>query len=145
MDTIEHPTLGTLEFDASLNWYTNNIVVQGEPAAFRLSLDECDDTTTLLSNGADVASGISATALSAADYAAHTLLDDINNHWLRDGELRLSHEQLVAMLLLESVVVYPDGGSEWLFVDRTAELLVGHCVIATLEPDGTFSDASING
>ncbi|MBI5275705.1 MAG: DUF2262 domain-containing protein [Burkholderiales bacterium] len=109
---ITHPSLGALSYDEGLNWYEGPAVADGDRVHVNLSLDACDDENTLLAIAERRVVRLGPIVKAAKQYAAASLLDEINTQWLATSEKPMSLAELVNRFCARSLIVFPDGCQE---------------------------------
>jgi hypothetical protein len=139
--SFAHTSLGTLTYDDGLNWYTGSAVANGERSDFHLSLDACDNEKALFDIAERRVSRLEPLLQAAKQYAAASLLQEINTQWLISSEASLSLAELVARFKVRSLTVYPDGTQD--IILGPEKLFSGHCVIVSSDESGDFTEASV--
>jgi hypothetical protein len=138
-----HPSLGALAYDEGLNWYSCSVMASGDRFEIHLSLDGCDDENALLEVAEQRVSRLEPFIHAAKQYAAASLLQEINTQWLISSETALSLAELVVRLKVRSLTVYPSGTQD--IILGPEKLFSGHCVILSSDESGNFTEASVAG
>lgn len=128
-----HPYLGSLRYDADLNWWQGTVPTAGTVKVY-LSLDECVDEKALLSMAEVVCRDLSSWRKKVEDFAVRELLALKNETWLEEGEAEVSPDEFRRRMTLESIAFYPDGAFE--FTHGDGELFWGH----SIQTSGTVAD-----
>lgn len=134
---------GDLVLDRSIGWFEGQAEWGGKtvslsfPGAEEESLDDAIKTAeSLFSNEANWRERIES-------YAVKELLDLKNDTWLQEGESKLSAEQFISRMTLNSISILPDGGFEFWYDD--GDLFWGHSIMVSGNVKGDLTDAGIHG
>jgi hypothetical protein len=136
--TVEDPAFGTFTLDRGVDWFTAEVVWDGQPVSLHLS------------GSAEVQASLkTAYALwqrptewnrQVRNYAVQELLPLKNDSWLAEGESEITPEEFKDRMTLESITVYPDGSFD--FFHHDGDLFWGHAiqVSGTLSQGPTHAD-----
>ena len=138
-----HPSLGAFAYDEGLNWYEGSAAADGDRMAVYLSLDDCSDEEALVKLAERRIARLEQIVRAAKQFAAASLLQEINTQWLVPTEGEMTEAGLGSRFCAGSFTVFPDGTQE---ISLGPEhLLSGQCVILSSDENGDFTEATVAG
>ncbi|OCQ95739.1 hypothetical protein BCD64_09925 [Nostoc sp. MBR 210] len=140
---IKHEILGKLVYNAELDWYESQIVVDETPISLSFSIENNHEVESILARASDVVRYLKHYAKDAEEYAVRKLLELKNETWLDEDETFLTSEEFKNQIILEGLVFSPDGEVEFYYND--GNIFFGHCIILTMDKDNCFIGAMIAG
>ncbi|MBD2456065.1 DUF2262 domain-containing protein [Nostoc sp. FACHB-87] len=140
---IKHEILGQLVYNAELDWYESQIVVDETLISLSLSMENNHEVELILARASGVVRNLKHYAKDAEEYAVIKLLELKNETWLDEDETFLTSEEFKDQIILEGLVFSPDGEVEFYYND--GNIFFGHCIILTMDKDNCFIDAMIAG
>lgn len=140
---LEHETLGTLRYNADLDWYDGQVEHGGKAVPIRLAAAGQKELDAAASRAAHVTSRLEDYAARAKDYAAERLLKIKNDGWLDEGESPVNADEFKEKLSLQELVFRRYGAVD--FHHRDGDLFWGHSVVVSLDGGDNFVQADIPG
>jgi hypothetical protein len=140
---LDHPSLGHLEYDKRLDWYSTKLALDGESVDLRIHCDGAAGEPPALSHAARMVGKVKELCRAAKECAVRDLLDLKNDTWLDEDEPEVDAEQFKRLMRLEGIVVYGDGSAEFYHLD--GDLFWGHCILVHMDASERFDKADIAG
>jgi hypothetical protein len=140
---LEIPGIGLLSYEAAYSWYVVKIDIAKLAVEIRLAVDEDEAIDYSLERCRNLVANITAYAEKAKQYAAERLLELKNETWLDDNETPLTSEQFKDRIILESIVISPEGKLD--FYHNDGDIFWGHCVLVSIDKDDQCIEANIAG
>jgi hypothetical protein len=140
---LDHPSLGHLEYDKELDWYSTKLSVDGESVDLRIHCDGAAGEPPALPHAARIAGKVEHLCGAAKECAVRDLLGLKNDGWRDEDEPEVGAEQFKRLMRLEGIVVYGDGSAEFYHLD--GDLFWGHCILVHMDVNERFKDAHIAG
>jgi hypothetical protein len=125
--SFAEPTFGTFTLDRRLNWFETQTEWNGVAIKLTLDIDNWQDSETILTSARTLWGSQGEWEGRCKDKAVDRLLELKNSSWLDDQESELSAEQFKAKMILESILLHPDGSFEFWYDD--GDLFWGHAIM----------------
>lgn len=142
-ETRVDAVLGTLVWNADLEWWEGQADIAGVPIRFSLSQPEDGGSAAApnIEKARSVIAFLREHEPEARLVASDELLEIYNAEW-NDGPA-LSDEEFMARLILDDLSIADDGTAEVFY--RDDGLFAGHAVVVTIDENGNFADADVAG
>ena len=140
---MDHPTLGHLEYDEQVDWYSAKVTVDGRLADLHIHCDGASGEPSAIPHAVRIARKLDPLCRAAKECAVRDLLELKNDTWRDEDEPELSVEEFKRLMELEGIVVYGDGSAEFYYLD--GDLFWGHCILVQMDADERFDNAHIAG
>ena len=140
---VEHETLGTLRYDADLDWYEGRVEHGGKAVPIYLAAAGQKEFDAAAARAVRVTSSLDYYGARAKEYAAGQLLKIKNDGWLEEGESPIGADEFKEKLSLQEIVFRRYGAVE--FHHRDGDLFWGHSVVVSLDGGDNFVQADIPG
>ena len=139
--TIEDKTFGTLIWDDSLEWWEGKReIAPGHFVSIAVSPGD-KPSETVLEQARQSLKHLQSEDLAFRRFAADTLLALHNEEW-NDGP-PTDGETFAGRMTLTEFAAYEDGRAEISYDD--GDLFWGHTIFVSVDANGAFQDAGING
>jgi len=139
---IEDDVLGTLKWDDNLNWFSGKFTDGRVTFEILLKPDEAGSLASALERARKVVRKKDEYVQLAKSLAAENLLD-LANEWNEDDEHRLTAEDFMSRITLESMVFAADGGIS--FYHNDGNIFWGHSVQLCIDKNDHYVHADIPG
>ncbi len=123
--TFRDPTFGRFTLDRRADWFTAEVVWDGQ--AVSLNLSESSKVREGLKAARELWQNQSEWNHRIRDYAVKELLRLKNDNWLDEDEAPLTPDEFKNRMTLESITVYPDGSFDFWHDD--GDLFFGHSIL----------------
>ena len=140
---IDHPTLGRLEYDKKLDWYTAKVPVDGRVAELSIPCHGAKGEPPALRHAVRIAGRLEKLCRAAKERAVRDLLALKNERWRNEGEPEVDADEFRRRMTLEGIVVNGDGSAEFYHLD--GDLFWGHCILIRMDKRGRLQKAAIAG
>lgn len=133
-------TLGTFELDRHYDWYEGTIDYLGAPCSVLLTVEEgSTDAQVALARLESLCADLETFDKRARECAAEELLENAID-WCEE---ELTSEQFANRMSNPALCVGSDGSVEFTFDD--GGMFWGHVIVVSMDADGVFSGADIEG
>ncbi|MCU0493921.1 MAG: DUF2262 domain-containing protein, partial [Chloroflexaceae bacterium] len=122
--TLDDPLLGTFTLDRRVDWFSAEVVWDGQPV--RLNLSESASAQAALQTAHALWQDQRVWAQRIREYAVEQLLELKNDSWLDDDEEELTALAFLERMQLESITVHSDGTFDFWHDD--GDLFWGHTI-----------------
>jgi hypothetical protein len=137
------PVLGTFTLDRRVNWFSGDVVWNGNPIPLQLSARDPAEVQEALKSAYSLWESQDAWNRRIRDYAAQELLPLKNRNWLGENEAELSADQFKDRMTLEAIAVAPGGSFD--FWHNDGDLFGGHTIQISGNLTEGPTDADIPG
>lgn len=135
---IRSSTLGELPFNEQLEWYEGFMAIEGRQVSVSIHL--ASDMSTLVE---EVDKRLKQPFFrTAVNGMVEEMVALKNEHWLEEGESPISKKEFLALVKLDSIVVYDDLSSVLYF---SIPLFLGHGIAVNLDSQGKYDYCGLVG
>lgn len=138
---FEHKIFGTLKYDAKMEWYVGSFNFNNNPIDICVPAEDDNCFQACLLQLERIYNQLENIDKSAKEFAVKELLEEKNGEWLADGESKISEEEFISRISLESIIIGNGQSSEFFYDDDG--LFFDHAVLLTRHNDGLWLDAEI--
>jgi len=139
---VEHETLGTLRYNADLDWYEGQVEHGGKAVPVYIAAEGAKEFDAGAARAVHVTSSLDDYAARVKEYAAERLLKIKNDGWLEEGESPVGADEFKEKLSLQEIVFRRYGAVD--FHHRDGNLFWGHGVVVTLDGGDNVVRADIS-
>lgn len=140
---INHPKLGELILNKSVDWFEGQISWLGKSIELAVSLDEGDNPNLSILTAEALCKDMDSWSKRINNYAISELLELKNDNWLGENEKEIGPTEFLQAMELNSIIVHPEGGFEFWHSD--GDLFWGHSILISGSITEGPNDADIPG
>ncbi|MBN8579512.1 MAG: DUF2262 domain-containing protein [Anaerolineae bacterium] len=137
--TIDDIRFGKLIWEHELEWFSGKVNLFSRNV--NLHISSRNSPPVISDKSREAFNIISQSEEKILQKASDDLLAIFNENWNNEGTINSSAFQ--NRLILEAIILYPDGEAEIYYND--GNMFLGHTVIVKMSEDGKFTEAGIAG